>query len=105
MSSLKPNSAPLGARGAAAAVLAAVLAFHLAFLAVQLSFGIILFLFSLHALRRAETPRKAFYLGLLVGFGIYAPQLSFLWNIFGPGALALWFVLAFWIGLFVLIAH
>src|SRR5947208_404972 len=79
----------------------AVLGFHLAFMATSLSFCIILFLYSLYSLRRVETSRKAFYAGLLVGFAIYAPQLSFFWNIFGPAALALWLVLAFWVGLFV----
>src|SRR5207244_1764341 len=45
------------------------------------------------------------YVGFAIGFGIYVPQFAFLWKIFGPAAIALWAVLAFWLGLFLLLAH
>jgi len=52
--------------------------------------------------RLTEQPsvRRAFYFGLAAGYLSYAPQLFFMWNIFGPFAVLLWFVLAFWAGLF-----
>jgi apolipoprotein N-acyltransferase len=40
-----------------------------------------------------------------VGFACFAPQLECFWRIFGAGAIALWLILAFWIGLFVALAH
>lgn len=49
---------------------------------------------------RASTRRLVFCPMLGVGFLFYAPQLGFFWGIFGPPAVALWLVLAFWIGLF-----
>lgn len=58
------------------------------------------FPFALFSLIRLSTPRVAFYAGLVVGLGIYAPHLAFFWTIFGGAAIALWLVLAFWIGLF-----
>jgi apolipoprotein N-acyltransferase len=65
-------------------------------------FSILLFLFSLIRLARAvPSDRSAFNSGLAVGLGIYAPQLSFFWSIFGPPAVTLWAILAFWIGTFV----
>ncbi|HEV2691652.1 MAG TPA: nitrilase-related carbon-nitrogen hydrolase [Verrucomicrobiae bacterium] len=52
--------------------------------------------------RLTEQPnvRRAFYFGLAAGCLSYSPQLFFMWNIFGPFAVLLWFVLAFWVGLF-----
>ena len=44
--------------------------------------------------------RRAFYVGLATAVAGYAPQLAFFWNIFGPAAVVLWVILAFWIGLF-----
>ena len=67
-------------------------------------FSILLFLFSLIRLARVVPgDRSAFYSGLAVGFGIYAPQLGFFWTIFGAPAATLWAILAFWIGAFVLL--
>ena len=40
-------------------------------------------------------------MGLLAG----APRLAFFWTIFSGGALALWLVYAFWIGLFAALAR
>ena len=42
---------------------------------------------------------------LAVGLGIYGPQLAFFRGIFGPAAIVLWLVLAFWLGVFVVILH
>ena len=43
---------------------------------------------------------RPFYFGLALGLCLYAPQLTFFWGIFGPGAAALWVVLASWLGIF-----
>src|SRR5439155_14621448 len=40
-------------------------------------------------------------LGLGTGMFTVAPQLTCFWTIFGPTAIVLWLILAFWIGLFV----
>jgi apolipoprotein N-acyltransferase len=84
---------------------AAVCSFHLAY-EVDLLRGLIVgFLFCLVPLARLNSNRKVFYVGLGVGFAIYAPQLAFFWTIFQAGAIALWFVLAFWLALFVLLSR
>ncbi|MEI9863374.1 MAG: hypothetical protein WDN00_02230 [Limisphaerales bacterium] len=44
--------------------------------------------------------RRAFYFGLATGFLSVVPQAGFFWTIFGPAAIVLWLVFAFWIGLF-----
>ncbi|WP_193210951.1 nitrilase-related carbon-nitrogen hydrolase [Luteolibacter marinus] len=62
---------------------------------------VLLSLVFLLRLRRAATVRRAFYGGLLVGMGIMGPQLSFFLKIFGPFAVALWFLLAIWLAIFV----
>ena len=59
----------------------------------------------LEQLARLPTTRQSFYTGLGVGFACFAPQLECFWRIFGAGAIALWLILAFWIGLFVALAH
>jgi apolipoprotein N-acyltransferase len=46
------------------------------------------------------SPRRAFYALLLIGLMWYGPQLGFFWTLFGPAAITLWLVLAFWVGLF-----
>ena len=81
-------------------ILVAAAAFHLAYWFASGSFLIVLYLFALVQLARAQTSRLAFYSGLSVGFLIAAGWLAFFWRIFFAGAVALWFVYAFWIGLF-----
>ncbi|MEI2723660.1 MAG: hypothetical protein V9H26_08990 [Verrucomicrobiota bacterium] len=56
-------------------------------------------------LARLRTTRQSFYTGLLAGLLCFGPQLGFFWRIFGPAAIALWTVLAFWIALFVALTH
>jgi len=64
--------------------------------------GLFIFGYAYFLVRLTEQPsvRRAFYFGLAAGYLSYAPQLFFMWNIFGPFAVMLWFVLAFWVGLF-----
>jgi apolipoprotein N-acyltransferase len=86
-------------------VAVAVGAFHAAYAFAGGSFLIVLYLFALLQLARADRWRKAFYPGLAVGLLIAAVRLAFFWRIFSGGALALWLVYALWIGLFVALAR
>jgi apolipoprotein N-acyltransferase len=61
----------------------------------------VVYLFALVQLAKAVTLRRAFYSGLAVGLVIAVVRLEFFWRIFSVGAVALWVVYAFWIGLFV----
>jgi apolipoprotein N-acyltransferase len=83
----------------------AAAAFHVAYASPHISFVIVLYLLGLLQLARAETWRMAFYPGLAVGLVIAAGRLAFFWKIFSGGAVALWLVYAFWIGLFVAMAR
>jgi len=49
--------------------------------------------------------RTNFYRGLAIGLLIYAWQLRFFLNIFSEAAVVLWLILAFWIGLFMVLAN
>ncbi len=80
-------------------------AFHLSYLGPGAAFLVVVYLFSLLQLARARTSRGAFYSGLAVGLLIGLGRLDFLWRIFSAGAIALWLVYAFWIGLFVALAR
>lgn len=84
---------------------AAIACFHLAFELPAFRPLIFLYLFHVIQLSAAPSTRSAFYLGLGAGLGVAAPQLGFFWTLFGPSAIALWLVLAFWVGLFVALAH
>ncbi len=83
----------------------AAAAFHAAYASVNASFLIVLYLFALLQLAQADRWRKAFYPGLAVGLLIAAVRLEFFWRLFSGGAVALWLVYAFWIGLFVALAR
>ena len=82
-----------------------VAAFHLAYAFPPLCFLIAVYPYCLFRLADLPTTRKAFYFGLTVGYAVYAPHLTFFWTIFGWPAVALWAVLAFWLGLFVALAR
>ena len=97
--------APLKLKGVLLWVMIAAVAFHAAYAAVATSWLILVYLFALLQLARAEKWRGAFYGGLAVGLLIAAGRLDFFWNLFSGGALALWLVYAFWVGLFVALAR
>jgi apolipoprotein N-acyltransferase len=78
-----------------------VTAFHLALLYPVLGPLVLFFVAAMVSLSQMLSPRAGFYMGLGMGLAIYAPHLSFFWTIFGVGAVALWLVLAFWLGFFV----
>jgi apolipoprotein N-acyltransferase len=88
--------------------LGAVGCFHAAYTPANpgpLALLIVGYVVCLAQLARLRTTRLAFYIGLLTGLACFAPQLAFFWTIFGPAAIALWTVLAFWIALFVALTH
>lgn len=74
--------------------------FHLAFAFSASAWLVILLPFALIGLSRSPRWRMAFYPALLLGLLCYAPRLAFFWTIFGFGAVALWLVLAVWLGFF-----
>ncbi len=85
-----------------AEILLSVSLFHAAMAVPRVAgWFVVLSLVFLLRLRRAATVRRAFYGGLLVGIGVMAPQLLFLWKIFGPFAAVLWFLLGIWFAIFV----
>ena len=98
----RPN---LSLRQTAALTALGVISFHLAYNFAAGSFLIVVYLGGLASLAWQPTNRRAFYFGLSAGLLAYAPQLSCFYAIFGAAALALWLVLAFWIGLFGLTAR
>jgi apolipoprotein N-acyltransferase len=81
------------------------LAFHAAYTWSQFGPIIGLYLFALVQLAKANSWRKAFYSGLALGLLIAVLRLDFFWTIFSGGAVALWLVYAFWIGVFVALAR
>ena len=103
MNVLKPSAHPTGWMKSLLWLTFAVACFHLAYASIRFSAAsLLIFGYAWFLLRLADQPtvRRAFYFGLAAGFLCYAPQLFFFWHIFGSAAIALWFVLAFWIGLF-----
>lgn len=85
--------------------LAAVASFHLAYGVPACQWLMVVFLYCLFRLASLATARQASYFGLAIGLAVYAPHLIFFWTLFGPGAIALWCVLSFWLGLFVLLGR
>ncbi|MCO5053326.1 MAG: hypothetical protein M9920_13615 [Verrucomicrobiae bacterium] len=82
--------------------------FHLAYTPANpgsLSLAILGYVIALTQLARLPSPWLSFYFGLVVGFACVAPQLECFWRIFGPAAVPLWLILAFWIALFTTLSH
>ena len=81
----------------------AVGCFHAAYFSIKYpAAGLLIFGYAYGLVRLTDQPtvRRAFYFGLATAYLCYAPQLFFMWSIFGPAAIILWLVLAFWVGLF-----
>jgi apolipoprotein N-acyltransferase len=81
----------------------AVACFHAAYASIKIpAAGLLIFGYAYFLVRLTDQPnvRRAFYFGLATGFFCAAPQLFFFWEIFGPAAIVLWIVFAFWIALF-----
>jgi len=79
--------------------------FQLAYSFPACSFLVAVYLWSLFDLTRLKSAKQASYLGLLMGMLAYIPQMYFLWKIFGPAAIALWLVLAFWVRMFLVLGR
>jgi len=96
---VQPPPPPPGLKSGFGWALTALISFHAA-QTVGIGWLLIPCAYALIELSRAASNRKVFCPMLGVGFFLYAPQLGFFWGIFGPAAIALWLVLAFWIALF-----
>jgi apolipoprotein N-acyltransferase len=99
MSDLRSVTSPLSWPKAAMFMAIAVVCFHLAYLhrVPPLMIGYVICLVQL---ARLPTTRRAYYAGLVTAILCVAPQLTCFWKIFGPAAIALWYILAFWIAAF-----
>ncbi|HXD00237.1 MAG TPA: nitrilase-related carbon-nitrogen hydrolase, partial [Verrucomicrobiae bacterium] len=95
----------LGVRAAVLLCLGAGAAFQLAYMFPACGFLIAVYLWCLFQLTRLKTARQATYFGLAAGMLAFAPQQYFFWTIFGPAAIALWYVCGFWIGMFVIMGR
>jgi apolipoprotein N-acyltransferase len=93
---------------AATLVFGAAACFHAAYTPAKqgpLALLIVGYVVCVVQLARLRTTRQSFYVGVLTGLLCFGPQLGFFWRIFGPAAIALWLVLAFWLALFVALTH
>jgi apolipoprotein N-acyltransferase len=95
------NESELTLKRASLVCVVAVVAFQLAYSLPSCGFLFLLFLWCLFELTRVKTTRQAVYFGLVTGMLAYGPQLHFFWTIFGPAAVVLWIVPAFWMALFI----
>ncbi len=91
-----------GSLRACGLMLGAIAAFQIAFEIPGAGVLVLAYAAALLELRRLGSPRQAFYAGLLTGLGVFVPQTLFLWTIFGPIALVLCLILAFFHAVFVL---
>jgi apolipoprotein N-acyltransferase len=99
-----PRHSPIGPLASVGWASAALAFFHAGYL-VPGGWFMLGFPFALFALVRLPTTRTSFYVGLALGFGLYAPHLGFFWTLFGPAAAVLWLVLSFWLAVFLATAH
>jgi len=99
-----PHS-PLTFKGMLLWMLVAAISFFVAYSVPHCSALMVVFLFSLLQLARVRSSRNAMNIGWALGLAIYGAQLAFFWTIFGPGAITLWLVLAFWLGIFLVTAR
>src|SRR5271165_4230920 len=99
----KPYVEPSGWKKSFLWLVLAVACFHAAYSSIKVpALGLFIFGYAYFLVRLTHQPtvRRGFYFGLATGFLCAAPQLFFFWKIFGPAAIVLWLVFAFWIGLF-----
>jgi apolipoprotein N-acyltransferase len=99
----KPSAEPLDWKKSFLWLALAVACFHAAYTSLKFpAAGLLIFgyAFGLVKLTDQPTVRRAFYFGLAAGFLCAVPQMFFFWKLFGPAAIPLWLVFAFWIGLF-----
>ena len=92
---------PLSVPGMLAWGVGAAAAFHTAY--EILPPAILLFLVCMFRFSQTTNRPRAMYAGWLLGLCIYGPQLAFFYGIFGSAALALWLVLATWLGVYLVL--
>jgi apolipoprotein N-acyltransferase len=61
------------------------------------------YLFALVQLGGRVSGSRAMLAGLATGLLVFGPQLAFFWRLFGPLAISLWLILAFWLALFLVL--
>jgi apolipoprotein N-acyltransferase len=107
MNFLKPSAESSGWKKSFLWLALGVACFHLAYSLIKFpALGLFIFGYAYFLVQLTDQPtvRRAFYFGLAMGFFCVAPQAFFFWEIFGPAAIVIWLVLAFWIGLFTAIS-
>lgn len=85
----------------------AVACFNAAYTSIEFpALGLFIFGYAYFLVQLTDQPtvRRTFYFGLATGFLCAASQSFFFWKIFGRGAIILWLIFAFWIGLFTVIS-
>jgi apolipoprotein N-acyltransferase len=108
MNAARTVTKPLNWLGALGFIIGATGCFHLAYAPTDfkpLRLFAIGYVICLAQLARLKSTRQSFYAGLIAAFLCIAPQLLCFWNIFGPGAVVLWLILALWIGAFTGMLH
>ena len=85
--------------------LGALGAFQAAFVFQDFWWLVLGYLGCLFELRKLPTPRHAFYVGLVIGLGVYVPQTRFLWDIFKAAAIPLWLILSLFHAAFLLVLN
>ena len=85
--------------------LGALATFHSAFNFPAFGWLVLGYLGCLFELRKLPTPRHAFYVGLVIGLGVYVPQTRFLWDIFKAAAIPLWLILSLFHAAFLLVLN
>ena len=107
MKFLKSSAKPLGWGESFLCLALAVAFFQLAYASIKIpATGLLIFGYAYFLVRLTDQPtvRRAFYFGFAAGFACAAGQAFFFWGIFGPAAIVLWLVFAFWIALFTAIS-
>jgi len=100
---LHPSPHPLPFKATLIWAVLAIGSFHLSYATPACAFLFAVHLFCLLQLSRVRTNRIAMRLGMGIGPLVYGPKLLFFWTLFGPSAIALWLVLAFWLGIFLVL--
>lgn len=85
--------------------LSAVISFHTASTWPFFSALMVVFFYCLIKASQKGCSRRNFYLGLVIGMGIYSWQLRFFINIFSGAAVILWLVLSLWVGMFMMLVN
>ncbi|MBL9172576.1 MAG: hypothetical protein JNL10_03490 [Verrucomicrobiales bacterium] len=99
----EPSAGPLARGWGVGLAILAPMVFQVAFEVEALWPLMLGYLGILFGLRRLESPRWCFYLGLLVGLGVFVPQTWFLWRIFSVAAIPLWVILALFHAVFLMV--